>query len=119
MKAFTQRELAQARAYAAAGGQALCTPDALVTGSGCVAYLLDQDYARLIATAQRLGARNAAPHHCGMPSQGVELRGRPLRRAVEVVAATEERARRTEARAQRLRASCLVGFTDLEDLRKI
>jgi hypothetical protein len=92
MKIFLQREIREAYAHAAAGGQALhvCESRGLVRDSapGCFrrseqfAHLFDQDYTRLIATAKRYGVKVVVPQHCGTHRQHVDLCGRPLKRAV-------------------------------------
>lgn len=94
MKIFQQREIREAYAHAAAGGQALHvfsgafaymqarTPNCF-KGRRQIAHLFDQDHARLIATAQRLGVRVILVEHPGTYRQHIDLCGRPLDRAIE------------------------------------
>ena len=94
MKAFAQRELHAARTHALQGGQALH----LMSGRfayrradtpGCfkgreqIAHLFDQDRARLVATARRLGVRVILVERPGTAGQHIDLCGRPLARALE------------------------------------
>lgn len=93
MKAFLQREIREAYAHAAAGGQALhiCDSAGLVTSAapGCFqrseqfAHLFDQNYERLIATAKRCGVRVIRPQYCGTHRQHIDLCGGPLNKAIK------------------------------------
>lgn len=94
MKIFLQREIREAYAHAAAGGQALhvCNSVGLVTTaapavfrrSSRFAHLFDQDYERLMATAKLLGVRVILPQDCGTHRQHVDLCGKPLLRAIDL-----------------------------------
>jgi hypothetical protein len=86
------REIQEALAYAAAGGQALHlhafvtteAPEAFkraVREGREIAHLLDQDVSRLGATAARLGVRKIVIERQGTPRQHVDLCGKPLERA--------------------------------------
>ena len=95
MKLYAQREVAAARDYAAAGGQALhllsgAIADAIgevrripqcFRGRRELAHLFDQDRQRLEQTARRLGVRVIKVESPGTPSQHIDLCGRPLERA--------------------------------------
>lgn len=94
MKQFATRELREAIAYAAAGGQALhlhryiidrskapsCFKAAITRGQD-IAHLFDQDEARLVDTVKRLGVRVISVERRGQPGQHVDLCGWPLERA--------------------------------------
>jgi len=96
VKLFETRQIREARAFAAGGGQALH----LMTGDwargwggpACFqrakefAHLFDQDVSRLIGTARRLGVRKVAVHGPRTPGQHVDLCGRPLRVAKRMAA---------------------------------
>lgn len=95
MKSFECLELPEALAFAAAGGQALhlhqiivderkaprCFVRAVARGEQ-IAHLFDQDEARLIATARRLGVNVVVVEHRGEEGQHVDLCGGPLRKAM-------------------------------------
>lgn len=95
MKRFEQSELREAEAYAAAGGQALhlhriivnrnkaprCFVQAVDRGEH-IAHLFDQDEARLIATARRLGVLIIVVEYRGKPEQHIDLCSGPLREAI-------------------------------------
>ena len=89
MKAFKLREIREAIAHAAQGGQALhlmdeswahLRPDTpnCFKGRGQIAHLFDQDKARLVATVRRLGVRVIKVEREGAPGQHVDLCGKPL-----------------------------------------
>ena len=97
LRRFGRREIREARAYAAAGGQALhvWTPSegerAAFSARGLAApfrrarvwaHLLDQDRERLVATARRLGVRVVRVGRPGTPHQHVDLCAGPLDRAL-------------------------------------
>lgn len=95
MKIFQQSQLREAKAYAAAGGQALHLfsggiADAIgavrkipncFRGRRELAHLIDQDRPRLEATARRLGVRVVFVDRAGTDLQHVDLCGGPLERA--------------------------------------
>ncbi len=93
MRVFQQREIKEAEAHAAEGGQALHlmsgrfaylrddTPSCF-KGREQIAHLFDQDVARLAATARRLGVRVVLIERRGQEGQHVDLCGRPLERAL-------------------------------------
>lgn len=103
MKAFSEREVAAAKAHALAGGQALhlhriianprTAPQVFkraVARGEAIAHLFDADRGRLETTARRLGVRVVRVEHPGTPRQHVDLCGGPLRRAcIECVNAVE------------------------------
>lgn len=95
MRHYTVWQVADAEAYAAAGGQALHTHRIIVDrrrAPRCfvravdrgedIAHLFDQDEARLVATARRLGVRVVVVDRRGLPGQHIDLCGAPLRRAL-------------------------------------
>lgn len=98
MKAFSQRELREAYAYAASGGQALHlmsgrfaylrkdTPS-VFKGRDQIAHLFDQNEVRLIETARRLGVRVIKVERRGTPQQHIDLCAGPLDRALRIVGA--------------------------------
>ena len=95
MKIFQQNQLNEAKAYAAAGGQALHLfsggiADAIARvrkipncfrGRRELAHLLDQDRNRLEKTARKLGVRVVLVDRPGTPWQHVDLCGGPLAQA--------------------------------------
>ncbi len=88
MKLFARRELRSALAHAAAGGQALLVhawggPSryGCFNGASVIGKLLDQDRARLVATARRLGVRRIVVDRPGQRGQHVDLVGGPLAKA--------------------------------------
>lgn len=93
MKTFPFLEIDEAKAHAAAGGQALhlhcvvfddsprCFRAAVERGED-IAHLFDQDLDRLRRTARRLGVRVIVVEHQGTPRQHVDLCGGPLRKAL-------------------------------------
>lgn len=97
MKRFTQWEIDEALAHAAAGGQALhlhriivdraaaprCFVRAVDLGQD-IAHLFDLDGARLLMTAKKLGVSVVYLDREGTPRQYVDLCGGPLRRALEL-----------------------------------
>lgn len=95
MKIFLQRELRQAYEYAAGGGQALhvCQSRGFVMSdapacfrrSAQFAHLFDQDHARLLETARRLGVRDIH----------VDLCGKPLERAIDQAQERQEQELKT------------------------
>lgn len=94
MRLFKCREIDEALAYAAAGGQALhvhriiadyakaprCFTREVEAGRD-IAHLFDQDFARLYRTAVALGVRVIVVERKGTPRQHIDLCGAPLRRA--------------------------------------
>jgi hypothetical protein len=92
---FQQRELEQAYAHAAAGGQALHlmsgsfaylrtdTPN-VFKGRKMIAHLFDQDQKRLIQTVQRLGVRVIRVERVGERGQHIDLCAGPLDRALKL-----------------------------------
>lgn len=91
MRRFSHREIREAVAYAATGGQALHVWDASAWPGKAPAvfrrykvwaHLLDQDRARLEATARRLGVRVVVVGNPGTPRQHIDLCGGPLTRAL-------------------------------------
>lgn len=106
MKLFEEREIFEAYKFAGTGGQALhlftfnlnvypgapacfkrLQPDGVPNQTG---HLLDQDLKRLKETAQILGIRVIKIDREGMPSQHVDLCGRPLKRAIEICEVKDE-----------------------------
>lgn len=90
---FRQREQREAIAHAARGGQALhvisgsfayLRPDTPECAKGLeyVAHLFDQDTARLVDTATRLGVRKLRIERRGQPGQHIDLFRSPLERAI-------------------------------------
>lgn len=103
MKRFEQRQLREAIAHAAAGGQALhvCNTrqlgvDLMPGAPQCFkwskqfAHLFDQNRDRLRATARKLGVRVIFVDRAGTPQQHIDLCGRPLERALEVASGVED-----------------------------
>lgn len=93
MKVFAQRELHDAYAHAAVGGQALHLMDgwlahrrpdtpACFKNRGQIAHLFDQDRDRLIKTVRKLGVRVIQVEREGERGQHIDLCGRPLERAL-------------------------------------
>jgi len=96
IRLFGHAEIREAKAHAAAGGQALHVwqptrvgwPGAprvfrrAATAGESWAHLYDADIERLIETARRLGVLRVVVHRAGQPGQHVDLCGRPLRRAM-------------------------------------
>jgi hypothetical protein len=94
MRCFSQYEVEEAIAHAAAGGQALhlhriildrelaprCFVRAVDKGED-IAHLFDTDLGRLVFTARRLGVRVVAVEREGTPRQHIDLCGAPLKRA--------------------------------------
>jgi len=91
MKQFDSRNVLKAIQYALDGGQSLHIwrgewpdpkPSCFVNGQ-LWGHLIDQDVARLITTAKRLGVRNIVVANRGRRTQHVDLCGKPLTRAVK------------------------------------
>jgi len=94
MKSFQMREIEEAIAHAASGGQALhlhriivdrdkapaCFVRAVDRGED-IAHLFDQDLNRLIRTVKSLGVRVVVVERRGTPNQHVDLCAGPLRKA--------------------------------------
>jgi len=94
MKKFSQMQVDEAIAHAAAGGQALhchriivdydkaprCFVRAVQRGED-IAHLFDQNRERLERTARMLGVNIVVVEHAGKPGQHVDLCGGPLRKA--------------------------------------
>lgn len=92
MKTFPRRQIREAMAHAAEGGQALHlmegsfaylradTPSCF-KGRREIAHLFDQEKTRLIATAKRFGVRVIKVERDGQPGQHIDLCGKPLERA--------------------------------------
>lgn len=89
------RQLAEAEAFAAGGGQALHLHNVIVDRSkapSCfvravdrgedIAHLFDQDHERLVATAKKLGVRVIQIEYMGQPRQHIDLCGGPLKKAL-------------------------------------
>jgi hypothetical protein len=93
VKRFACLEVTEAKAYAAAGGQALhchriifddsprCFKAAVAQGED-IGHLFDQDARRLVATARRLGVRVILVERRGTLGQHIDLCGAPMRRAL-------------------------------------
>ena len=93
MRLFTQKQVRQAMEFAAEGGQSLhvhrlgvgpTSPAAFreaVARGEHIAHLFDQDAARLVGTARRLGVDRPAVQDRGTRRQHVDLCGLPLHRA--------------------------------------
>ena len=95
MKAFREREVEKAVAYAKAGGQALhlhrIIPDrrtaprcfvAAVDRGESIAHMFDLNRERLVETARALGVKVVYVDRDGTDRQHVDLCGAPLRKAV-------------------------------------
>ena len=93
LRTFEARQVAEAVAHAAGGGQAVhlhrvCGPGAPacfrrdVAAGKDIAHLFDQDAARLVATVKRLGVRVVVVERRGTDRQHVDLCGRPLERLI-------------------------------------
>lgn len=95
MRHFKCRYVAEAQAYADAGGQALHTHQIIVNwdkAPGCfkrevnagrdIAHLFDNDAARLRATARKLGVKVVFIDREGRRGQHLDLCGGPLRKAL-------------------------------------
>lgn len=119
MKIFQQRELLAAYAHAAAGGQALHlmngnfaymqarTPKCFHNRT-VIAHLFDQNHARLIGTAKRMGVRVIKIEHAGSPRQHIDLCGKPLDRAVQLANKFAEREREKAKAEEALLAQTLL-----------
>ncbi|AHF94593.1 hypothetical protein OPIT5_29380 [Opitutaceae bacterium TAV5] len=92
IRIFQQHEIHAALEHATSGGQALhlmsgrwayLRPDTpgCFKGRREIAHLFDQDKARLVATARRLGVRVILIERPGTQRQHIDLCGRPLERA--------------------------------------
>lgn len=93
MKVFATREVEEAKAYAAAGGQALhlhdiipdrnaaprCFVNAVDRGEP-IAHLFDRNRARLVATARLLGVHVIVVDRDGGAGQHIDLCAGPLRK---------------------------------------
>jgi hypothetical protein len=98
MRAFTERELHSALAFPAGGGQALHlispryaylrkdTP-ACFKKRSILAHLFDADRDRLESTARRLGVRVIRVERESTSRQHIDLRGKPLERAIAITEA--------------------------------
>jgi hypothetical protein len=97
VKIFQQRELQDAFAHVAAGGQALHLMSGLFAylrrdtprcfkGRAQIAHLFDQDRDRLISTARKLGVRVIKVERDGARGQHIDLCGQPLNRAISMAA---------------------------------
>ena len=96
MRLFAHRQIREAKAHAAAGGQALHLwspgrggyPGAppvfnrIAAAGSPWAHLFDQDRPRLVRTARQLGVRIVVVANQGEPGQHVDLCGRPLEKAI-------------------------------------
>lgn len=121
MKAFQQREVREAKAYAMAGGQALhvCSSAAFVNARspGCFrrsdqfAHLFDQDYERMMATARKFGVRVLAPEHVGTDRQHIDLCGKPLERALGQCDAADRWDKQQAQAEEKMRAQILLPLT--------
>lgn len=98
LRVFAQRDVAAAKAHAAAGGQALhlhkIIPDrrraprcfvAAVDRGEFIAHLFDLDRERLIRTVRALGVRVIHVDRDGEPGQHIDLCGAPLRKLLAAV----------------------------------
>lgn len=93
MKRFETKQIAEAVAFAAAGGQALhvCRASQFVgpmapacfQRSALFAHLIDHDRERLERTARQLGVWRVKVERVNDPMQHVDLCGQPLERALE------------------------------------
>ena len=92
MKLFEERQIREAYAYAACGGQALhlfSWPGVYPGAPGCfkntkqAGHLFDQDKDRLIVTAKQFGVRRIKVSNEGTKKQHVDLCGRPLQKAIK------------------------------------
>lgn len=95
MKLFAEKQVREAVAHAAAGGEALHVfsgriaeaiarvrrVPACFRGHAEIGHLFDQDRPRLVATARRLGVRVVKVERAGEAGQHVDLCGQPLARA--------------------------------------
>jgi hypothetical protein len=112
VKRFSQNELREALAHAAAGGVALHLHRIIVDRKKAprvfvqaldrgedLAHLFDQDIARLKQTAFNLGVRVVLVHHPDTPRQHVDLVGGPLRRALAECEPAETQEPRVSARS--------------------
>ena len=96
MKSFGHKQIREAKAHAAAGGQALHIwqpgpagyPGAPAVFSRAAGqgkqwgHLFDQDLGRLLSTVRRLGVHCVVVGKKGQVGQHVDLCGRPLQRAI-------------------------------------
>lgn len=95
MKKFSFRDIEAAVSHAADGHQALhlhgvivdweSAPECFrvaVSNNNVIGHLFDQDAARLISTAKRLGVRVVYVDSAGTPFQHIDLCRKPLERAV-------------------------------------
>ena len=92
MRLFQLREIEEAYAHAANGGQALHMggsaagypgAPACFRQAGTFAHLIDMNADRLQRTARSLGVRVVVAERPGRRGQHVDLCGQPLRRAIE------------------------------------
>jgi hypothetical protein len=103
VQSFAEREVEEALAHAAGGGQALhlhrILPDpmrapwcfrAAVRRGEYIAHLFDQDVGRLALTARRLGVKIVVVERLGTPAQHVDLCAGPLRRALALCEAAPQ-----------------------------
>ncbi|MDQ7832063.1 MAG: hypothetical protein RDU30_10035 [Desulfovibrionaceae bacterium] len=95
MKRFERKHYYEALAHAADGEQALLVHSwhgpskyACFDGTPEIGKLFDQDSARLVATARRLGVRRVKVDRDGQPGQHVDLVGGPLHRAKQEATAS-------------------------------
>jgi hypothetical protein len=80
IKLFEQRQVREAKAHAASGGQAL---HLFIWNGKKHGHLLDQDRGRLVEAARRFGVRSVFIHNADRPEQHVDLWGQPLLLAVK------------------------------------
>ncbi len=94
MRVFQQREVREAKRFAAEGGQALhlmsgrfaylrADTPRIFQGLDIVGHLMDQNRERLERTARRLGVRVIKVERVGEPGQHIDLCRGPLARAIE------------------------------------
>lgn len=92
LRIFEQRDLVDAYAHSATGGQSLHLMDGAYGNMqsrtpNCfknrrqIAHLFDQNRERLVSTAKRLGVRVILVEREGTPKQHIDLCGKPLERA--------------------------------------
>jgi hypothetical protein len=90
MKRFEMHQIREAKQHAMYGGQAFHVHRINNTGHPLfkrypvIAHLFDQDKARLIATARKLGVRVIKVEREGEPGQHIDLCGTPFNKAMKL-----------------------------------
>lgn len=89
MKIFQWKQIAEAKEFAATGGQALhihpvTAGHPLFKRYPEIAHLIDLDETRLIKTARALGVRVIKVERKGQPLQHIDLCGKPFERAKQL-----------------------------------